>query len=639
MGHDAERPAAVTRPRVIWIQRLGCAELALCIVRRLFRDVSVRYGDNGASRSSELLLRLLKRAGFCKDFESFPGMPSDRKDSRGATLFYKIYEDMERCISQFNKACMDDEPEWFKNMTASYVLNWTSSPFHFIVVARQEMVRLGGAEHVIRISGYPAHTIIKRFYKSDGFRIETSISLADRLKPVILPFYVLSRVLVRQILSSPRKSNITQARPSVWVEYEGLRTMLSFWRDYVDKNAFDFVYYIDRRDTPVTEETLEKCAADGFSWVDGRHLSLARVDASCVKAVASALFGYKTRTPIWLHFFRVLYVVYYRLYLSIFRRFRVKVFIQHQNTSWIQQAQAMAVESAGGIMVGFHWSFVHVSLPFFLTPEHVYFVWGNYTAEYLERKGNTCRYILPCGLWLVRDEAESIKNGLSEEVNFVIAIMDSSVGREIYQTPDTLSVFYEMTLRLLEQHPTWGGIVKSKNWELADLTSLPRGAEIVSRMVALMDRKRLVVLKHSASPVAASERADLTVAYGLQTAGVVAGTLGCPVVNWDVAGWMDCRFYADADQTFLYPDINRLEEAIVRRSKGDRSIGDFSAWRTQSNHFSDEDAPRRVGGFIQDFMKNITATGDVDGALTAAVGEYCKVNALEDALYLEGRCT
>jgi hypothetical protein len=614
--------------KYIWIQGLRLTGLASFIFKSTFCDISIRYDENGASRFSKLLIKLLKGIGLCKAFDSFV-LHGDRKDNDGSTLFYKIYQYMESCISQFNKAYISDEPEWFKKMTASYLLNWTSNPFYFIVMVKEEFPRFSGAKHEIYISGYPVNAIIKKFYRPDGFTIKTIFSISEFIKPVILPFYILFNVFFRQIFSYTHKSNIEHVKPSVWVEYEGIRTMLSFWHEYVNKKEFDLVYYIDRPDTGISAETLNKCAADGFKWVDGRNMGLARVDASCLKEAILALFTCSRGMPIWLRFFRVSFIIYNQLYLSIFKRFKVKIFIQHQNTSWRQQAQAMAVESAGGIMIGFHWSFTHVLLPFFLTPEHVYFVWGKYMYDYLQKKGHTCRYILPCGLWMIKDETVNIENDFSDKINFVMAIVDSSVAHNIYHTSDTLSKFYLMALRLIEQHPTWGGIVKSKNWDLEDFIFLPRGNEIISRMIALIDNKKLVLMNHNVSPVTASANADLTVAYALQTAGIVAGANGHPVVIWDVAGWLDCQFYTDEGQKFLYPAMDRLEDAIIAFSKGDRSIGDFSRWREQFNYFSDDRTSQKVGGFIQDFMNDVTVTGDMEESLHNVVQKYCKVSEIE----------
>ena len=133
------------------------------------------------------------------------------------------------------------------------------------------------------------------------------------------------------------------------------------------------------------------------------------------------------------HFWLALYLFHFEirraLYLSLYKRFNVRLLFQHQEASWLQEAQKQAIESAGGIMVGLHWSnYPDTQYPSHLNPQHVMLVWGVAHREYLQTKGNTCSYIIPCGLWVAGSGAKPEDITPPQKGNFTLAIFDYAVG-------------------------------------------------------------------------------------------------------------------------------------------------------------------------------------------------------------------
>ena len=148
-------------------------------------------------------------------------------------------------------------------------------------------------------------------------------------------------------------------------------------------------------------------------------------------------------------------------------------------------------------------------------------------------------------------------------------------------------------------------------------------------MKNLIDKKRLVFLEPSVSPVTASSYADLSVCATIQSAGILAAGFNNKVIHHDFAGFLMFPIYKESEQEILYPSLDDLEKAIFRVSEGDQSIGAFSKWQQRFNYFNDFKAPERVGHFIQNYMDNVLKTGDVMSSLDLTVKRYIHDNKIK----------
>jgi polysaccharide biosynthesis PFTS motif protein len=338
-----------------------------------------------------------------------------------------------------------------------------------------------------------------------------------------------------------------------------------------------------------------------------------------------------SRLPLWFRVFEFEYNFWFCIYEAVFRKFEVKILIHFQEASWKQAVQSKALESAGGVMVGYNWSNYYVpKMPSHLFPHHAYFIWGESIGAHMRSIKNVSRYILPSGLWLTEAEEIPAESGrLKKGLDFVMAIFDSSVSHSGIYSHVSLTRFYLDILRLLESNANWGGIIKNKNYDYSRLKDLPRGGEIISKINRLMKAERLIALGCSFSPLAAAARADLCVCYGFNSAGIVTGTCGYRTIHWDCSGISPRPFCDEADQKVIYGSYDDLEKAILRAASGDRTIGDFSKWSRNFNYFGDFLAPGRIALFIRSFMDEALKTGDADGALVAEVRKYIEDNGLE----------
>jgi len=386
---------------------------------------------------------------------------------------------------------------------------------------------------------------------------------------------------------------------------------------------------MDRKDSPVSMESVDFCQQNGVKWVDCQKLfMLGSLDFQDIRAVVRQSIKFNRNYPYWFHCYVVYYDILLRLYTSIYKRYQVKILIQHQEHSWIQEVQKRAVESAGGIMLGFHWS----NLPFIvnpehLTPQHVFFLWGKNAHEWLFLKGNSVRHALPCGIWMVPGGRMPEKVcEFSNNIKFVISIFDSSCRYNDPQSPETLSQFYLCALELLEENVNWAGIVKPKNFiNIDDLLLLPQGKQIAFKMRSLVEHKRLVLLNNLMSPIKAAACSSLSLCYGLNSAGIIAGICGYRSIHWD-CGWLGHPIWKDQNQNILYHSLDDIRQATVKASQGDETSGDFDPWRDYFDYFNDFNAATRVGGYIQNFIIEITKTNDVVHSLDICTKKYIEKN-------------
>lgn len=629
---------ARAKKTVYWLEHLGIWEVLIFSVRAVFCRIKVNYDENKDSPLAVKLLVLFKGRLF------YPAhLTLDKKDKSGYALNYRMEKILDECSDDFCSRYLAGEAEYFKRMVKSFISSqrFYRVTFLTMVKATPEFIENKDVNHnIIYLVKNPLNKTFLNFYRKSGYSLKESLFSFEYCKYYVRPLYLLMRILFSRFFSADRiTTNISQPRPAIWIEYSHDAIVdYAFWRHYANKaNDFDIVYYITNKDKKTAVQARAKVEAHGMKYIGLDFNSLLKLTApgfGVASRLIKAFFEGRPGSPLWLAVFRFEYRMWYELYLRVFKRFKVKVLIQHEEFSWVQQPQKEAVESAGGIMVGFHWSsFPYFRAPFHLTPQHVFFVWGGINRECMVKNGSPARYILPSGVWITNDtNGGCSREFFSKRPAFVLAIFDSSVGYNFYVSPASLQQFYLRIIKLLENNKEWGGIIKSKNWALDDFMLLPGGEEVISRIKTLINDRRVVMLDKRVSPVVASAYADLSVCYSVNSAGIIAGAHGYRAIHWDSSGWLHHPLYKEKGQKVLFGDLDEFERMIVEASKGNTAIGDFSAWRGAFNHFKDAGAAGRIGRFIDTFMSKAAVRGQ-EHALCDSVNEYIAENKVAEDFF------
>lgn len=628
------------------MEKLTVPGIASFLARSFFSGLEVRFDEHKVSRYALAVLEMMKGTGWGGRFLP-AGLALNLKDEKGYALDYHRADDLSAAVEVFCRERMPAEPVWFRNMTKSYLSSYLDPHVTFITMALKRISETAGSVNELHLEGDFANHILKRYYASRGVKVKQSVPCVAWLRMMAKPVYLsvrafLSGVFRREIVGTVKRG---KGKNSVWIEYEPHHGVWVDFREFLSTATWgfdgDIVYYLDRPDTPVTKETTDSLEAMGFKWVDlhgFRHGSISLRDITGV--LFRCLASLKVSDPAWVPFFRMNFMVTKKIYLDLFRTFNARILIQHQETSWAQEAEAQAMKEAGGIMVGLHWSnYINYAYPSHLTPQHVFFAWGEAHYDLLERKGNTIGHILPCGLWIKEgSHAARPHLDLSPDVRFVMSVFDDNGAYNLSQSPETLSAFYMSILHVMEENRGLGAVIKSKAYRLEDISSLPMGDRIVERMKDLIGEKRMVVLDfRQYSPVVAAKVSDLSVCYGINSAGMIAGLHGCRVVCWDCTGWLRFPIYREDGQRVVFRTLDELEHAIVRSASGDIAVGDFSRWRKIINYYDDVNGRERIRDFIDTFMGSLGNGRDRESSIEHAVVEYKTKYGVSDDFYRSGR--
>ena len=620
----------------IWVERLSLPVVVILLLKRLCSNIIVRYDENRISTLAKLVLSLLKTLNIIKASFAPAHLTLSKKGKTGNALKCEIMANLKICVESLIENYIPCKSERFKNMTKSYLSTRLVDAMEFITMV-ESTKDFQKDEDVIYLSLNILNSFINQLYKNGQYRFQQPPISIKYVYFFLKPPLFIGVFLILKLLPYKVKNNIGRIRPAIWIEETGGGIDYAFFLNHLRVKDYDIVYYFDRKETLVDDESIRVKKEEGVKCIDMHFLSLiklANIRINDLLKLCRKSFDDFSKYPLWFCIFLFEYRVLYELYRSVYLGFQVKMLLQHQETSWLQEAQSSALESVGGIMIGMHWSSFVYFEPLHLYPQHVYFVWDKVNFEFIQKIGNSCRYILPCGLWILPslEKIEEVNN-LSKNVEFVIAVFDTGAGYRLLRSVYDLSEFYLRTLNVLEKCEYMGGIVKSKKMELEDLCALPKGNEIVGRMGKLIEGRRLVFLNRETCPATTAIHADLCVCMGINSAGIISGVHGVNTIFWDTASLINHPMYLNQDEWGLYTSPEEFENAIVKASQGDKLIGDSSEWKKRYMYFDDFKSHERVGKFIQAFMENVVESGDANSALDLTVGEYLKENDIGDDFY------
>lgn len=628
---------------VFWVEKIALKDIMLFLIQSCFVDIRVNYDRFQKYPLATKAFYFLDRVRLNSIF--FPvELTLDKTDAEGYALNYRVEKELNNCIEDFFIKHIPQESKRFKNMLKSYMGAVLKDKVVFITMVSSEVTPEKAStdeDNVIYLNAHPLNHLLRGFYRGREFVLGGPVISMRNVTFYFRPFCYLALILLCKLGNSKVKSNISNIKPAIWVEYFPGR-MHAFWMGAIKSQGFDIVNYLDRGDTQVTSEAIEEIESRNSKWIDAHFLSLirmSRLNFSAFTGLLSELSLIFFSKPVWLKVFRFEYAFFSRIYESVFLRYKVRILIQHQECSWRQEAQALAVERAGGIMVGYHWSvypYRLMSVEFF--PQHVYFAWGKMMGELLVSKDNVRRYVLPSGIWIVPDGKNDGGNNIfAENVNFVISVFDSSVGYNLFQSPNSLSEFYLRVLDIVEKSPGFGCIIKSKGPLHQVLLSLPSGKAIMEKVEKLKGQNRLAVFDFNDYPLAAAAHSNLSVGYSINSACTVASIMcNRNGINWDCSGLKRHSFYKYPDQKIVFKTLDELEEAILKASRGDKTIGDHSCCKKDINYFEDSMAVNRIANFLESYMKESIDTADPEHSLDFAVKKYLGDNKVGEDFYQKG---
>lgn len=628
--------------KIFWVEKISLSNILVFWLKSFFIDIRVNYNQFQTYPFAAKFLKFFGKSSLNKIF--FPvELPSRILDVKGAALIYKVDKELDACIEDFISKNIPQESGPYKEMFKSYLAINLQPKVIFITMVDCEIAsgKVYTAEiNTVYLNSQPFNYLLYSFYRSKGWHIKYSPFSLTSIAFYFMPFCYLGFFILCKLSGRKAKTNIAKIRPAIWVEYYPSRWH-SFWLSGIKREDFDIVSYLDRKDTPVTTDTAKEIVSYGSKWIDAHLLSLVRMSRLGMSGFGKLLLKFFLvyfSKAVYIKIFNFQYTFLLLIYESVFLRYKVKILIQHQEASWKQQVQALAIERAGGIMVGYHWSaYQYYRIPTHIFPQHVYFAWGKIMGDFLRKKDNRPAYVLPSGIWIVPDsQINKRKIIFDKHVDFVVSVFDSAVEYNSLLPPSSLSEFYSRILKILRDHANFGCIIKGKQSLDRTLASIPYGDEILKEVEILKRQNRLFVFDSSEYPLSAAAYSNLSVGYDINSACVVVAVIGNHrAINWDSSGFSEHPFYRHAEQKIVFKTLDGMEEAILKASKGDKTVGDYAFWKKHFNYFEDYSAINRMSNFLESYMGETISTGDRKHALDFAVKKYLNDNKIGDDFYQE----
>lgn len=616
-------PPGQLKPRIVWVEHLSLPGLARLWLEARLTGMQVRFEARDAAPSALSAFDLLERWGLTPGFRRV-ALSLARRLPDGSALAYRREEEIENALSGFAAEALPGAGSSLRRALVCHLSMGLLDRSVFLTMAEAAARAEPDATHEYFVRRHQALPLLARV-RPDR-RVRQDLSARPAIKAVLRPMLLWLRAFAAALLKPDVAGNADGSRPAVWVEYYtddvGGYISRAFWKDAVDPARFERVFYNDDRAQSIDDKEARRIADFGFRWTDARRpWALGPASPRRLLGLLPLLASASAR-PWWLRFFLFERELVAEVWEAAFRRHGVRAMVQHQDFSWQQEAQALALKRAEGVLIGLHWA----EAPFLIEPEHltafgVYFAWGVNQSRRLAAKGHDCEEILPCGAWILpRDEEVARIKALVAGAGFSIALFDTSASERIFVSPQMLSDFMLRTLESVDRNPGWKVVLKPKRAGSYD--GLPAEARIRALVERLTSSGRAVVLERQVSPVSAGLACDLSVGIGINSAALLAGAFGGRCVHWDCSGLSRHPLVRDGAGQVVFDTLERTLAAAQAAAAGDGRIGDFSRWARLVNHFGDRRAPERVGGWITDFMTAVAAGRPRADALREASDAY-----------------
>ena len=169
--------------KVLWLEKLGCADLIKAILTQSFSDSVVYYGERSESAAARRILSLMNRGG--ERIRVFPLSLSLEKNSPdGQVLNYKVIEDMSLCINRFLDIYAGGRSLRMKNAVTCCMSVWLRRRVPFAVIVESKAKLMKGKSHTIKFSGNPANRTLYSLYRDRGFTVKESSDRLGYMRPL-----------------------------------------------------------------------------------------------------------------------------------------------------------------------------------------------------------------------------------------------------------------------------------------------------------------------------------------------------------------------------------------------------------------------------------------------------------------------
>ncbi|MBP9853692.1 MAG: hypothetical protein KBD53_02360 [Candidatus Omnitrophica bacterium] len=637
-----------TEVKHIWIERLTLAKAAVFFFLYGL-DKTAKLFYHSASRSGKIGAKLFPRFTHIILEKGVP-------DKNNRALLYKVEEDTVKCVEYFFKSLSSEDICIPKNYQ-DYRQEWMC-------------IHKGNAEKEIRNKISFLYRL--DYYYQKKFNAEQKISVwlddilfkrglaqitFDCIKEPNLNYWsswkfflcvypwpgLLFLNFACAFISLFRRpqTSINNEKKQITIFEEYISNIYSrfpeaghlFWYEASGLAAERVILYFDRKDSPISEKAIKNIKEHNMSYITFSNFPI------YVKRPFQVFFKVLSQMPapkilkrenfgLWN------YTVYYAFKLEYFRQFfrqhQCRVLHQHQEFGPSTLLKALAIRAEGGIFVWNHWSVDHYPVAYFnYAFADLLLSWGPYNDGYFKAHAIQYKALVQTGMIagdniLEKDVffGQEIRKKFSSDVRLIITVLDSTCAPDTPNSISTMIYFYKTIFRMLDQHPTWGIVVKSKGHHIAKLPD----PTLFEEIQALEKEKRCVVLEGQTRVSVAAGVGDVSVCYSMNTAGIIAALAGRKTVFWNITSTVEHPlYYLGGKGTFIFESEEQIEQALIDIHNGKLGIGDLSRHLHLFDAFQDSRGRIRSGQLISKIIREMETGKTADMALQNAVREYGKM--------------
>jgi hypothetical protein len=408
-----------------------------------------------------------------------------------------------------------------------------------------------------------------------------------------------------------------------------------FWFESSEIDPKDLVLYFDRADLKINRKLTKEIDDRRMRSVNMTH-PVIHVDhpfkllINTFKAVKwFKSFSYQ-EVDIWLTQIKYFFLI--NCFRETFRKYRCKIIHQHQEFWPNTLVMALAIRMEKGVFVWNHWSVDHFPVSYFHWGfADIVFSWGKYNDGYFNCHDFSYKYLFQTGLIAgdgnlnINNEKEKEKEKkfsqrLSSDLNLVVNILDSTYGITNQNSFYSMIYFYKEILSKIYNHKSWGATIKSKGKAFEKIIY---NKEIAYYVNLLKNENRLVILPSDLKVSTSANISDISVCYGINSAGVIAALSGSKSIYWDLPGTLEHPlYYLEKKDSLIFSTIDEIVQALEKFVLGNQKIGDHDDCLSLFDTFRDDQGQKRVGKIMSRLFSDLKNNLDLEESFNKIKKEY-----------------
>lgn len=401
-----------------------------------------------------------------------------------------------------------------------------------------------------------------------------------------------------------------------------------FWFEDSKIDPSDLVLYFDRSDQRINANIIKEINTRQMNTLNMRHPVINvknpfKVLIQTFKDVHKfKSFSYQ-EIDIWLT--QINYIFLINCFREVFRKYKCKIIHQHQEFWPKTLVLALAIRMEKGVFIWNHWSIDRFPVSYFHWGfADILFSWGEHNDGYFNCHDFSYKYLFQTGLIAAdgnyRGEISGYKYQFPKDLSLVVNILDSTYGSTSQNSYESMKYFYKEMLSMIYNNKNWGAVVKSKGKTFEDII---KNKQIKNYVNLLKNENRIIILAPDEKVSTSAKISDISVSYGINSAGVIAALSGSKSIYWDLNGNIEHPLYYLKKKNFLiFKSVIKIEEALKQFIKGDQNIGNHKDYLHLFDTYCDDNGRKRAGQIISRLFSNFKSNLELQDNLNQIKKEF-----------------